>query len=299
MTNTRQNLYKKVDIFKCIHDAHKNFQSILSPFHILVTKKCYPHGCVYFRWKCKLLAKKKKCFRNFSHVGKNCTNCKYFFEEKIHQYPEFILDIEERTKFLEDFNEFEEWVNELKAKRIACEGVVSEVKPEFSLYSHNGYRNLSLNGFLVCFKEGYMDNTFFEDTFYLSISYKTQNKLNIRKNDSLEFQANLIIDKGRFKFIRSGRFHFYERSNQIAIQKNTIIVALQSYTIQKNQPSKCLTCEYGQLCDVKSNDSGPQREVICIQGIQDYNFCAISVPVTKLDYNDHCANPLWKCRHLL
>jgi hypothetical protein len=241
------------------------------------------------------LAKQKKCFRNFSYVGKECSNCKYFLEEKIHQYPEFVNGSEGGTEFLENFYEFQEWIKELQGKRILCEGVVSEVKPEFILYKNNGNINIGLRGFLICFKEGFLDNMLFEDRFYLSISASTQNSLLIRDNDSMEFQANLVIDKGRLKFIKSGRFHFYERGKSVPRRKNEFLVTLQTYTIQKNQPTKCLNCSYGQLCDIKTYDTGPKREVICTKGIQDYNYCTISVPLNISNISEKCANSHWGC----
>ena len=295
MNTLKKNLYKQPNVFRCVHDVHQHFRSQLSPFHVLVNKKCYPNGCVYFSWKCKLLAKQKKCFRNFSNVGKECSNCKYFVEEKIHQYPEFIYGRECGAKFLENFDEFQEWIEELRGKRILCEGVVSEVKPEFILYKNNGNFNISLRGFLICFTEGFLDNILFEDKFYLSISASTQNSLLIRDSDSIEFMANLVVDKGRLKFIKSGRFQFYERGKGAPPRKNEFLVTLQTYTIQKNQPTKCLNCSYGQLCDVKTNDPGPKREVICTKGIQDYNHCTIAIPLNITSNSEKCANPQRGC----
>jgi len=302
MNNTQKNLFKQSSVFKCVHDAHQQFKSQMSPFHILVEKRCYPDGCIYFQWKCKLLAKRKKCFRNFTKVGKECSNCKYFVEEKIHQYPEFIAGSDYGIKFLEKFRAFEEWIDDLKNKRILCEGCVSEVKPEFLIYKKGGKITLSLRGFLVCFKEGFIDNLSFEDKFYLSISSTTQNNLLLREGDSLEFQANLLLDRGRFKFIKSGRFVFYERGDSVPIKRTDILVALKTYTIQPNQPQKCLNCKHGILGDVESDLPGPRRIVICMQGVQNYNYCSIAILNNMTEHSDQCVNYQWSnmsCKHTL
>lgn len=185
MQTIKKNLYKQTDIFKCVHDAHLHFKAQMSPYHILIEKKCYPHGCVYFHWKCRLLAKQHKCFRNFTKVGKECFNCRYFYEEKIHQYPEFLAAQSKSAEFLQNFDEFNEWVQQLKNKRVLCEGTISEVKPDFILKKNDDHYTLFLGGYLVCFAEGYLDNQFFEDRFYLSISTITQKKLMLRQDDTL------------------------------------------------------------------------------------------------------------------
>jgi hypothetical protein len=302
MYNIQKNLFKKSEVFKCVHDVHQQFKSQMSPFHILVEKQCYPDGCIYFQWKCKLLAKKKKCFRNFTQVGKECSNCKYFFEEKIHQYPEFISGNENGAKFLDNFKLFEEWVDELKKKRVSCEGDVSEVKPDFIIFITDRKIRLSLRGFLICFDDGFIDNQAFEDKFYLSISAVTQNQLLIREGDQLEFQANLFLDRGRFKFTKSGRFNFYQRGNSVPHRITDFLVPLKTYTIQSGQPRKCLNCKFGILADVVRDRPGPRRAVMCMQGIQDYKTCAIAFFHSISDNSDKCANTKWgkpSCNRIL
>jgi hypothetical protein len=302
MEYAKKNLYKQPHVFRCVHDVHRRFQSELSPFYILHQKKCFPDGCVYFQWKCRLLAKHKKCFRGFSQVGKKCFNCRYFYEEKEHQYPELMENGKDRASFMEAFEEFEEWVQELKAKRVPCEGTVSAVIPDLSLKQQRKTRQLLAHGFLIRFNEGFIDNTFFEDPFYLSISHQTQNQLLIRKDDSIEFEANLTIDRGRFKFNRSGRFQFYQRGEEKPLRNTDVVAALKTYTIQENQPEKCRRCQYGVLVDRESAKPGPTRAIICLQGIADYRYCTINIHTE--DPNDHesCINTLWgnkKCHHVL
>lgn len=301
MQIVRKNLYKQSEVFRCVHDVHLHFKSEMSPFHILMEKKCFPHGCIYFQWKCKLLAKQSRCFRNFTQVGKKCFNCRYFYEEKIHQYPEFLHQQVTPSEYLENFDDFNEWVQHLKARRPICEGKVSEVRPDFILKKHLNNYHLVLKGYLVRFQEGYIDNQFFQDKFYLSISTLTQNKLLIRKDDIVEFEAKLILDRGRFKFVKSGNFYFTQRGDPAFILKYDVI-AQKTFTMHPEQPGKCLNCQHGMLVDIENRDPGPKRTVLCLQGIQEPKDCPIPALCKISNPNDRCANITWndmKCEYLL
>jgi hypothetical protein len=269
---------------------------------VLSQKQCYPDGCVYFHWKCRLLAKKKSCFRGFSHVGKKCSNCKYFVEEKRHQYPELITISENQDPFMEQFFEFEEWISELQSKRVLCEGTVAGINPDLTLRRNGSRFNISVHGFLIRFEQGFIDNHLFEDPFYLSISTLSQNKLLLREGDNLEFEANLLIDRGRLKFIKPGRFQFYERGTEKPLRKNDVIVSLETYTVQDNQPSKCMNCASGMLVDIENSINGPSRATVCLQGIADYQYCTTGVQISDSNNGDSCVNTGWKgkkCHHVL
>jgi len=288
-----KNLYKERLIFKCVHDVHRHFKSEMSPFHILQEKNCFPYGCIYFQWKCRLLAKKKTCFRNFTFVGKECFNCKYFYEEKIHQYPEPVRSIEKHKKFIDDYEQFDEWVTQLKQKRVLCEGYVHEVKPEIVLENKGKALRPFLRGILVEFDEGFIENIHFKDRFYLSISTITQNKLQIRKGDHIEFMASLLLDRGRFKFIKSGRFEFYGRGEAPPIKKYDLVLALNSATIQSGQPPKCVKCRMGILADITDTKTGPRRSIVCMQGVPDYKHCHYHIYKNNSGLDETCANSQW------
>jgi len=302
MIEQKQNLYKQPGVFRCTHDVHRHFKSELSPFYILTEKDCYPDGCVYFNWECRLLAKQKTCFRGFSHVGRKCFNCRYFYEEKQHHFPEFVKTSDDFPSFKERFEEFESWVNHLRSKRVAVEGIIGKVIPDLSMKQIGSGFVLKANGFLIRFEDGYLDNTLFADTFYLSISALTQNKMLFRSGDSLEFDASLFIDRGRFKFKKSGRFHFFERGSKKPMKKADILVSLKTSTIQENQPEKCLRCEHGVLVDLINPGNGPSRSLICLKGVQNSNLCTLNMDASDSNINDTCINIEWhgkNCHHVL
>ncbi len=302
MIEAKQNLYKISGVFRCTHDVHRHFKSELSPFYILREKNCYPDGCVYFNWKCRLLAKQKTCFRGFSYVGRKCFNCRYFYEDKQHHFPEFLGSGEEYHSFNERFEEFEVWVEDLKKRRVSVEGIIAHVVPALSLRLAGSHYRLDTNGFLIRFDEGYIDNSLFSDNYYLSISALTQNKMLFRKGDSLEFEANLSIDRGRFKFMKPGRIQFFDRGHDIPLRKADVLVAAKTFTIQENQPEKCLRCEHGVLVDLINSHNGPSRSVVCLKGIANYNLCTLNIDSPESGNNDTCINIEWKgkrCHHVL
>ncbi len=251
-----------------------------------------------FHWKCKLLAKRKKCFRNFSVVGRKCFNCKYLVEQKEHQYPQFLNPVEDADAFFERFEQFEEWVNALSTRRVHCEGTIQSVKPDMIFRYDQNKKHLRLRGFLVSFNEGFIDNRYFTDRFYLHLSSELQNRLLLREADEIEFDANLKIVKGRFEFIKAGRFEFMMRGKSKPIKKSDALVALNTYTVQKNQPSKCLGCKFGLLTDIQNKYTGNQRELICLKGVADYRECAVSILDSSEDNRDFCANDQY-CNHAL
>jgi hypothetical protein len=302
MISEQKNLFKSLEKFRCVHDVHRHFKSQMSVHHILMEKNCYPDGCIYFQWRCRLLAKQKKCFRNFEKVGKKCFNCKHFYEEKIHQYPEFINNDETFQTFLQNFDAFLEWINHLNSIRVLCEGRITSIKPNLIIEYLAIKSRVHMNGFLVSFSSGYIDNTPFEDAFYLSISSITQNKIKLRKDDLLEFEASLVLDKGRFLFNKSGKFHFLERGAGQILNKSNLLASLESATVQLGQPKKCLSCSKGVLADHSFKASGPNRSVVCLQGLPDYQLCTYLDESDKHVADDSCANPEWdgmKCNYTI
>jgi len=287
-----KNLYKNKEIFICKHDIHQHFSSQMSVYHVLEDKNCYPDGCIYFKWKCKILAKKKKCHRNFSFVGKECFSCQYFFEEKIHQYPQIQLNDSEKNSFLSDYDDFIDWIHEIKNQRILCEGKVYSIRPNFTIRFNNQKLIPDINGFLVTFEEGFIQNILFEDRFFLHISADLQNKLRIRREDEIEFQADLKVKKGKFEFFKPGKINFYLRGTDRAPTKSEALVSLNTATLFNDQPIKCKQCQYSILPEIQGKTSGVKRALICTKGIVDDNYCTINLDLDG-DKPEECANKDW------
>ena len=268
-----RNFYKQNDIFICKHDTHKHFSSKMSVYHILEEKKCYPDGCVYFRWKCKILAKKKKCHRNFSTVGKHCFSCTHFYEEKIHQFPQFKINEIEKNNFFEQYSEFGEWIDSLENKRVFCEGTINSILPDFTVNKKNEKLNIGINGFLVTFNEGFIEDQHFEDSFYLHVDSMQQNKFNLRENDEIEFKAILKIIDGRLELFYAKHFNFYLRGKSKPLLRSDLLVSLNSAITFEIQHQKCKSCGFSVTPRIHNNNSGKNRVLICSKGINDPEFC--------------------------
>jgi len=284
-----RNLFKQNNIFICKHDTHKHFSSKMSVYHILEEKKCFPDGCVYFKWKCKVLAKKKKCHRNFTAVGRNCFSCKYFYEEKIHQFPELIVERKKKEDFFEEYNEYCEWISSIENKQVFCEGTIQSVVPDFLINKNNGKYGLGLKGFLIIFQEGFIDNQHFEDTFYLHINSMFQNKMRLREDDEVEFKAIVQEKDGRIELFAPRHFNFYLRGKSKPLLRSDLLVSLNTATTFYEQNEKCKKCSFSVIPKIQNNRSGKNRVLICSNGIQEPENCIENINRSEL-YSDTCEN---------
>jgi len=270
------NQYKRQDIFQCGHKAHFKFEKNVSVYHVLKEKGCYPEGCVYFLWKCMLLNKGHSCPKGYKHVGRNCFSCKNYFDEKISYQPEILLVKEEFEKFQRDLEEFEDWLQSAVGKRIEFSGTVNSVKPHFKKKRLGSKEILTFPGFLVSFKQGYLDRVFFQDHIFLTISRKTQENLKFAKGDKVEFEAILRTDKGRIILEKIRHVEFLEKKREGFWNSSEAIVAKNTGTELDCQPEKCLVCEKGCLLDVVEKDGGHSktyRHLFCLAGVTDPEAC--------------------------
>jgi hypothetical protein len=261
----------------------------MSVYHILEEKSCYPDGCVYFKWKCKILAKKKKCHRNFTAVGRHCFSCKHFYEEKIHQFPQLIIEENEKDNFFEEYGEFCDWIASIENKQIFCEGIIRSILPDFTINKNNGKFGLGLKGFLIIFNKGFIDNQHFEDTFYLHIDSMLQNKLRLREDDEIEFKAILKEKNGRIELFSPRQFNFYLRGKSKPLLRSDLLVSLNTATTFNEQLEKCKKCRFSIIPRIQNSKSGNNRVLICSKGIQEPEICLENIERIDLSFDD-CEN---------
>ena len=127
MSRVMINQYKRQDVFRCSHTAHFRFEKNVSVYHVLKEKECFPEGCIYFLWKCRLLNKGNSCPKKYRHVGRDCFSCKNYFDEKINHQPEIILDEEAYKKFQLDLEEFEDWLEQNVGRWVEFSGIINSV----------------------------------------------------------------------------------------------------------------------------------------------------------------------------
>lgn len=281
-----KNLYKNTQIFRCVHESHQNFKNKISVYHILKEKACYPDGCIYFRWRCKQLNKKKTCHRGYSHVGRKCFGCRDFYEEKIHNYPELQLSQEEYRQFRRELDDFEDWLQEHQFKALEFSGKIENIKPHFVKKVYPQTQFLSFKGFILVFKEIFLDRLHFEDPVYGLISADRLKQLDLGSGTCLEGVADLKLDHGRLILSRFRRTEVLRKGIPLDWNDSFTQLAREIATEFAVQPEDCLQCPYGSLVDVeyhKDHHTYSNRRLICLKGIADYRSCYVRADYCGLD----------------
>lgn len=270
------NQYKRQDVFRCPHKAHFRFEKNVSVYHVLKEKKCFPEGCIYFLWKCHLLNKGNSCPKKYEHVGRDCFSCKNFFDEKIIYQPEIALSPEDYEKFERNLEEFEEWLKETVGRWIEFSGTVNSVKPHFRKIRFGSKETLTFPGFLISFKEGYLDRVFFKDHIFLTVSRKTQQNLKFAPGDEVEFRARLRTDRGRIVLEKIRYVEFPHKEEEPSWTLSQALVAKNTGKEIDCQPEKCMICENGSLMDVVEKTdkaSKVRRHLFCMLGVENPDEC--------------------------
>lgn len=285
------NQYKRHDIFRCCQEAHSKFQNVVSVYHVLKEKKCFPQGCIYFRWKCRLLNKGKSCHKKYTHVGRQCFSCKNFFDEKVINKPKLLLPDQEYIRFQQDLYEFEVWLQSVLNKPVDFLGTVDSVKPHFLMSINNSKQNISFKGFFLTFREGFFHVTPFNDLIYLHIPPSWQSRFRFCREDQLEFQAQVTLDKGRIVLKKVRRLEIISKNNEDHWTESQAMVARNAGSLFNYQHEKCLACEKGALLDTFEEKKGRRigyRKLFCLEGMADPRLCVYST--LKNVIKDKCSN---------
>lgn len=285
-----KNEFKRMDVLRCRHDGHEKFDYKVSAFHILERKQCFPNGCVYFRWRCKLFEKGKACYRGYNYVGRLCSGCKYFIESKVNNRPESRLPAAEYEEWRDRYDEFSEWAEAMKDRRVAVLGMIAAVKPRFQRVLYPKSDHLRLQGFQITFSEAYPQTDHLDDECYAIVGADFQNRHQLAAGAEIEFSAIFTLNRGRVVFQRLQRLEIVKPPTEPA-EWNTskALVARSVATGFAWQPAKCLKCKYGVLADVddKRGEGRPlKRQLYCLQGMPHPDVCTI-IPGKSLG-EDEC-----------
>ncbi|MBC6948304.1 hypothetical protein DWB58_10265 [candidate division KSB1 bacterium] len=285
-----RNEFKRLDVFRCRHDSHEKFEYRVSAFHILERKQCFPGGCVYFRWRCKLFEKGKPCYRGYQHVGRLCEGCQYFLDEKVNNRPELRIPEAEYEEWRERYKDFAEWVERMKGREASVLGVITAVKPRFQKFLYPKTEELRLRGFQVAFSEAFVDLDHLDDDCYAVVSRDFQDRHQLAPGAKIEFRGRFTLNRGRVVFEKIRRVEIVEPPHAKAEwNSSTALVARSVATGFDWQPAKCLQCQYGVLADVEDRRQ-PQtiarRQLYCLQGMPHPDVCPI-VPGRSLG-EDEC-----------
>ena len=281
-----QNPYKRTDIYACNYAAHAKFKFRVSAYHVEKVKKCFPQGCIIFRWSCALFNKGKSCPRKFKYVGRLCSGCAHFVDEKINYHPSIKVSDIEFVHFREKMEQFEEWISENRNKDHEILSDVNSVKPYFKRTIIDGKGQIRLDGYLLTFKNGFIGREEFDDYFYAQISPNQQERLKFARGDKFEAKGRFVFDRGRVLFPRIWAIEFERKTGDYAWTNSEALVVRQTATLFKNQPENCLRCRYGALVDVTEKNYGnivQKRELYCLEVIAEPSLCYIHAN-RKIDY---------------
>jgi hypothetical protein len=270
------NQHKRQDVFRCGHKAHFKFDKNVSVYHVLRERNCFPQGCIYFLWKCQLLNKGRRCPKGYEHVGRKCFGCKYYYEDKVCHQPEVILENQEFEEFKKSLEEYEEWLESVVGKDVEFSGEINTVKPHLKKIITGSRRSMFFKGFLLSFKQGFVNRVFFDDYTYASVSTKSHEKNRFARGDKVDFLARLRVDHGRIVLDKIRRIEFTEKRDAPSWDFSQAIVAKNVGTELDCQPEKCLRCEKGCLLDVVERSESKDkisRHLFCLAGTEDPEVC--------------------------
>lgn len=285
------NQYKRLDVFNCNYKSHSKFENKVSVYHVLKVKKCYPQGCVYFKWKCELINKGRRCIKGYNFVGKKCYGCSYYHDIKVHSQPIVKLSEQKYQEFLEELQLYEEWLYETENHTVNFLGRIDNVKPRLQKNISASESSLKLTGFTLIFREAYFDNTHFQDLCYVNLSPVLQQRYKFAAGDEVEFRAVVQLNRGRILLKKLRNIEFVTRSHNHAWTHSDALVVKQTATFFTHQPRKCLNCAHGVLVDVfDQSQSGtkPKRELYCLEGIVDPELCCKLLLIGELNDEHKC-----------
>jgi hypothetical protein len=266
MRQIYKNLYKRSDVFSCPHSSHHRFGSVVTPHHILNEKKCYPDGCIVFKWKCRLLDKGHRCPKKIKHVGRLCFSCKEFYDEKFMQSPRMNLTEKEYRRFQSDLEDLNLWLDDIVGKEIELEGVIESIKPNFRMFGAPGRERFSFTNWLAVFKSAHINYDLFDDRCFARISAKTQQRFELAPGDRILCRAEPSFSRGRLVFNRLHNMEVSKNGNRPEWRQSTAEVAAATAVRLSIQPEKCLECRFGCLIDDNGNGRRGNRSLLCLAG---------------------------------
>ncbi|NOZ62578.1 MAG: hypothetical protein GXO74_12985 [Calditrichaeota bacterium] len=286
-----KNLYKRLDIFKCKSLGHQQFKNRVSVYHVLRARKCYPQGCIYFQWKCKLFNKGKSCARGYRFVGRKCFGCKHFYDEKINNQPALQLTDEEYSSFLAELDNFEDWVRETDHHKLDIEGEIVSVKPALMKTIQHKSSRLTLSGYFIHFSETFVGRTHWEDHCYAFVYPDQQKRFQFAPGDRFEYRATVQFERGRLVFKKLHRIEFVERSGRPTWTSSQALVTKFTVVSLNKQQNKCLHCRYGVLVDVLDytrSTRQKRRDLMCLKSVQNPEDCIFHLEDQLIELAEQC-----------
>jgi len=273
-----RNPYKRSDVYTCRHPGHARFGNRVSAHHVLRVKKCHPHGCLVFKWSCELKNKGKSCVRGFKHIGRLCYGCTHYHDEKIHYQPEVSISAVDYQAFMEEVEQFEDWLTGVEGRELSFWAQVSSVKPRFRVEKTSKGKQIRLEGYLAVLKRGYIGTVEFDDLFYAALSPRQQGRIELAADDRFEARAKVQLDSGRVVMTRVHAIEHEFRSGRHIWNNSEALIARATASHFPDQPEICQHCSQGALVDVFERKEGRtvrSRALYCLAGVADPGLCYV------------------------
>ncbi len=230
-----------------------------------------------FVWKCKIFGKDFDCPRDFKHVGRNCGDCKHYYEEKIYRKPEFQVGETELAAFMSQLEDYRYWLSTVVDRKVTFSGEIAGVFPSLIKIIDYDKSEIRLNGFLIRFERAHLGYDLFDDRIYLQVGQGFLRKYQPADGDAIECQAILKTDRGRVVIINPTRIEYAQGDNQPLIDYSKALVGKSTGAIVKDNCSLCRGCPYGALMDVVVIRPQPNqyRRFYCLRGVDMSRDCPI------------------------
>jgi len=283
------NQYKRQDVFRCMHETHVRFNGTVSVYHVLKETRCYPEGCFYFKWKCHKLNKGEQCPRRYKHVGRDCSQCRHFYDIKVIRKPEFMLSEHDFKQFHHELKAFETWLAGVAGRLVEFSGHINSVKPRYSLREGARRPRVVLEGFLLNLLEGSVNARPVRDFIYVPIGLGHQRRFRFAKGDCLQGRGLFSVVRGTFILSGIRGVELESRGSACFWNESRALVAQKTGAVMRHQAEKCYACDKGVLLEIKGEPeaSAPlRRRMFCLEGIEDPAWC--SYPLQKVLNSSLC-----------
>ena len=279
MTEYR-NLYKRQDVFRCFHADHRRFGHVVSPWHVLREKECFPEGCLSTRFRCARLLKGARCPRRFRRAGPRCEPCPSLMDEKVMYRPEVALPEAGWGDFRSGLERFRFWLRGMEGRSVSFYGKVEAVKPCLHHIFEERRSHLLFHGWIVAFPDGWLGTDRFLDRFYLYMPKGRQRRLGLAPGEEVEGAALLDLPEGRMVLHHPAHIEIAHKGEERAPDEGGVLLGLRQGRAFRNQEELCFACPRGVLASVV-NESGlpglPRRELFCLEGYPSPAECAHGV----------------------
>ncbi len=187
---------------------------------------------------------------------------------------------------MRELDDFEDWLDLVGNREIEIAGKIDAVKPRFTRKVYPKAEFLSFGGYLLTFKDIFLDRLHLEDFVYMQMSGNHYRSLKLGSGDMIEARAYLKVDRGRLVLYRVRSVDVISRGRPALWDEQSALVARETATEFGTQPEGCVQCPFGALVDVeylKDHHSVSARRLFCLKGMKDHKDCYVRAEYCGLE----------------